>query len=152
MYKLIGPSKMRAHSEGTKDVDNLRLAKLIRSLTNTLETKEYNFRTMPRRDINLQKKPVKRLQGGPRLTKIDKDRRKETTYVIERLISKLLEEDDVKLVMDNLGRFSISETSRKKAAIQLQKNILANPTNSSDLEEEPDKPEGCLDMLEDLIK
>ena len=105
---------------------------------------------MPRRDINLQKKPVKCLQGGPRLTKIMKDRRRDTAYVMERLISRILEEDDVKLVMEDLKKSSIKEASKNMAVHQLQKNIQIQPTNSRESGEDPAKLEDCMEMLEGL--
>ena len=130
----IGPSGMLRH-RNEKVTDNekkdMRLT-LICDIEKAIgheniEFKEYNFReNMPRKDDKLQKKPLKRLQAGPRLTRNMKSRKGEADKVLERLINKVIE-DDVTLVMENLQRYAVTRDSRGSRNSRKTANVIQKP-------------------------
>ena len=68
---------------------------------------------MPKIDERLSRKPVKRLQTNPKLQEKIKHQKVRSVIVIQRLISKLMNED-VELVMKSLKVAQIEELEKKK--------------------------------------
>ena len=131
------------------EIMNMREIRMIRNGWNIcekmiLKTKlnQYNFRKMPKIDATIPKKPIKRLQAGPKLASKTKLQKQKSEAIIQRLVSRLLKED-VNLVMENLK--PIVETKAKP-------QVIADQQTPSSLEEDCLEMLGTMNMTNDVTK
>ena len=106
------------------------IQKLKRNAPEIPQSKQYNFRKMTKVNSKLNKRPVKRLQAGPKKTESRNHQRLENSQAVEKLVDILLDEN-MGLTMSRARDKFLREESRKKSAGKI----------SSRLEEQ------CLEML-----